>query len=334
VTPTARQRINAAMRGDILDRPPFAVWRHFYGEEQPGRQLDLAKRLVSFVRQHDLDLLKYNPRAQYHAEPWGTMYRYDGDTHPTLERAAVADSSGWRDIHPFQPAGGVFDEMLDGLAFARAALPDVPLAMTIFTPLAICERLAGKERLLADIHARPTDVLGALDAVAWTFAGFARECVAAGADGIFLATTVWAQRDVLRDDEYDRFGRPFDLQVLEAVSGAPFNVLHVCGAQARVLELASYPVSAVSWNAHAYGNPSPAEFLAAVNDRVGIGGLSDEAFTSSDDAHLRAETEWLASQAPRRWVVAGGCTIPTTSRPANIDRARALISEPAGSWTR
>ena len=334
VTPTARQRVNAAVRGEILDRPPFAVWRHFYGEEQPGRQLDLAKRLVSFVQQHDLDLLKYNPRAHYHAEPWGTTYRYDGDAHPTVERAAVTDSSGWRDIQPVPPEGGVFDEMLEGLAFARAALPDVPIVMTIFTPLAICERLAGKERLLADLRARPTDVLGALDAVTWTFAGFAQACVAAGADGVFLATTAWAQREVLGDDEYAEFGRPFDLRVLDAVSGAPFNVLHVCGPQARVLELASYPVAAVSWNVHAPGNPSPSAFLAGRDDRIGIGGLSDEAFMSPDDAHLRAETEWLAAQAPRRWVVAGGCTIPTTSRARSIDRARTLISESAGSWTR
>jgi uroporphyrinogen decarboxylase len=334
MTPTARQRISAALRGEILDRAPFAVWRHFYVEEQPERGDALAERLVAFVRAHQLDLLKYNPRAQYHAEPWGTTYRYDGDAHPEVVRYAVADSSAWRDIHPVEPAGGVFDEMLEGITFAREELPEVPLVMTIFTPLAICERLSGRERLLADLRARPTDVLGALDAVTWTFSGFAQACIAAGADGIFLATTQWAQRDTLRADEYAEFGRPFDLRILDAVAGAPLNVLHVCGPNARVLELADYPVAAISWNVHARGNPSPSAFLATVDARAGIGGFSDDAFTSADEAHLRAEADWLSAQAPRRWIAAGGCTIPVTSRERNIDRARALLAETAGSWTR
>ena len=334
MSPTARQRINAARRGEIIDRPPFAVWRHFYAEEQPGRGPALAERLVDFVRAHDLDLLKYNPRAHYHAEPWGTRYRYDGDAHPVVDRYAVRDSDGWRDVQPMPPEGGVFDEMLEGIALAHEALPDVPVVMTIFTPLAICERLAGRERLLADLRARPADVLGALDAVAWTFARFARACVAAGADGIFLATTIWAQRDVLRDDEYAEFGRPFDLIVLDEVARAPFNVLHVCGSEARVLDLVDYPVSAVSWNVHARGNPAPSVFLVKAGDRVGIGGFSDDAFTAADEAHVRAEAQWLAAQAPRRWIAAGGCTIPVTSSGRAIDRARDLLAASTGSWTR
>ena len=334
MTATARQRVAAAMRGEVLDRPAFAVWRHFYAEEQPGQAQRLARRLVDFTEAHDLDLLKYNPRAHYHAEPWGTRYRYGGDEHPEVERYPVVDSAGWRDVQPVPPEGGVFDEMLEGLELAREALPDVPLVMTIFTPLAICERLAGRERLVADLRARPTDVLGALDAVTWTFARFAQACVAAGADGIFLATTVWAQRDVLRDDEYAEFGRPFDLRILDAVSAAPFNVVHVCGAEARVLELSDYPVAAVSWNVHARGNPSPSVFLAQARDRVGVGGFSDEAFAGRDDAHLRAEVDWLAAQAPRRWIAAGACTIPIGSRDASIDRARALLAASTASWTR
>jgi uroporphyrinogen decarboxylase len=334
VTPTARQRVNASLRGEILDRPPFAVWRHFSDEERPGRQRQLAARLVDFVRAHDLDLLKYNPRAQYHAEPWGTRYRYDGEGRPEVERYGVSDSAGWREVQPVPAEGGVFDEMLEGIALARAELPDVPVVMTIFTPLAICERLAGRERLLADLRARSTDVLGALDAVTWTFAGFARACLGAGAEGVFLATTEWARRDVLSDDEYAEFGRPFDLRVLDAVAGAPLNILHVCGADARVQELAGYPVAGVSWNVHAGGNPRPSAFLSRIGDRVGIGGLSDESFTSPDEAHLRAEVDWLAAEAPRRWIAAGGCTIPVTSRSRNIDLARTRLAESAASWTR
>ncbi len=313
----------AAVRGEILDRPPFALWRHFFAVEGAGGR-ELAETLVAFVRRHDLDLLKYNSRAHYHAEPWGTRYRYlAADEKPALERYAVGSSDDWRRIDRRAPTEPVFVEMVEGLRIARRHLPDVPIVMTIFTPLAILERLAGRERVLVDLRAHPTDVLAALEAVTATFAEFARACVQAGADGIFLATTSWAQRDVMTDDEYARFGRPFDLRVLDAVAHAPFNVLHVCGPNARVIELADYPVSAVSWDSHAPGTPSLSTFLGARTGRVATGGLSEEALSSHHTAKARAEVALgLRQTGGSRWIAAGGCTIPTDANALAIDAAR------------
>ena len=327
--PTPRERVLAAVRGEVLDRPPFAVWRHFYEVEDAGASA-LANVLVGFARLHRLDLLKYNPRAHYHAEPWGTRYRYEGS--PTLVRYAVESSEDWARIDRRDPSEPVFLEMLEGMQIARAALPDVPILMTIFTPLAICERLAGRERVLADLRGRPGRVLPALEAVTETFATFARTCVMAGADGIFLATTAWARRDVLRDDEYERFGRPFDLRILEPVAHAPLNVLHACGPNARVIELADYPVAAVSWNVHAPGTPSLSAFLATVPGRVAIGGLSDDALSAHDGSRVRQEVaRALDETGGRRLIAAGGCTIPTDTAPYVIDAARDALE---AAWTR
>jgi uroporphyrinogen decarboxylase len=201
-------------------------------------------------------------------------------------------------------------------------LPDIPLLATIFTPLGVLERLAGKERLLADLRTRTDDVVAALDAVTETFAELAEACCEY-ADGIFLATTTWARRDTLDDGEYRRFGTAFDLGVLAGARGAALNVVHVCGPGARVVELARYPVAAVSWNPRLAGNPDLAAFLAAVPSRGAIGGFSDEAFTASTTAIAKREArEGLAQTAGRRWIAAGGCTIPVESRPENIDAAR------------
>ncbi len=320
----------------MLDRPPFAVWQHFYDVEMPGRASALAEALVAFVRRHDLDLLKYNPRADYHAEPWGTLSVYLGRSeHPVRERYAVDTPAGWARVDRRSTSEPVFAEMLEGLHHARVALPDVPLLMTIFSPVAVLARLAGEERGVADLRERADLVAPALEAVTETFADLARAAIVAGADGIFLATTPLASRDALSDAEWARHGRPHDLRVLAAARGAPFNVLHVCGANARVFELADYPVAAVSWNAHAPGNPSLRAFLERVRDRVAIGGYSDEAFTSEDPGRLTVDGNalpWL----DRRWIAAGGCTIPTKSRTLNIDLARDLVRmrlRGAGTWT-
>ena len=175
-------------------------------------------------------------------------------------------------------------------------------------------------------RAHTNRVVAALDAVAETFAELAAACIEY-ADGIFLATTVWARRDTLDEGEYRRFGTEYDLRVLAGARGAALNILHVCGPRARVVELAHYPVAAVSWNPRLAENPDLAAFLAAVPSRGAIGGFSDEAFLASTPALAKREArDDLAQTGARRWLAAGGCTIPIDSRPENIDAARGALS--------
>jgi uroporphyrinogen decarboxylase len=318
---TARERVTGALRGDAVDRVPYAVWRHFYPDENEGAER-LAATTVAFTTRHRLDLVKFNPRAHYHAEPWGTTYRYAAGAHPTVVRYAIGKNDGWSKARRVGVDAPAFREMIEGLRLVRRALPNTPLVATIFTPLGVLERLAGKERVLADIDARTDDVLAALDAVADTFAALAAACLET-ADGIFLATTSWARRDTLGDGAYRRFGSPFDLRVLAGARGAALNILHVCGPEARVVELARYPVAAVSWNPRLAGNPNLAAFLAAVPGRGAIGGFSDDAFVSHGPTIARREAESAIREAGgRRWLAAGGCTIPVESHPDSIDAAR------------
>jgi uroporphyrinogen decarboxylase len=321
----ARERVAAALRGERVDRVPFAVWRHFYPDENQGAA-QLAETTVAFTKRHHLDLVKYNPRAHYHAEPWGTTYAYRGSSHPTLVRYAIGARDDWSRIASKSLDEPAFRELVDGLRLVRRALPAVPLLATIFTPLGVLERLAGHERVSADIERRPEAVLGALEAVADTFAALAAACCEV-ADGIFLATTNWARADGLARGVYGRFGTPFDLRVLAGARGAPLNVLHVCGERAYVVDLARYPVAAVSWNSWLRGNPNIAAFLDAVPDRGAIGGLSDGAFASDDGALARREAaDGLAQTRGVRWLAAGGCTIPVESRAKAIDAAYEAVT--------
>lgn len=301
MTMSPRERVLATLRGDVTDRPPFALWRHFLDREDRGAA-ELADAMVGWTRSYGFDLLKYNPRARYHVEPFG------GEL-PT--RPAPLD-------HP------TFREMLDGLRFTRAALSDLPILMTIFTPLAVCAYLVGRERFATVLRTEPDRIAAALPLVAETFAAFATACLDAGADGIFLATLPIASRDVTSDEDYARFGRPYDVLVLEPAAGA-LNVLHVCGERTRVLELADYPhVVALSWNAHGAGNPG----LAAVRatGRAVVGGLSEEALRSDDEQMVQGEiARGHAETGGRGWIAAAGCTIPPESSARAIRAARAAL---------
>ncbi len=293
---TSRERVLASVRGKPVDRPPFALWRHFYDRESSGAR-DLADAMIGWAREYDFDLLKYNPRARYHGEPW---------------------DFGWPDwtvdlSHP------TFAEMLEGLRLARAALADLPIVMTVFTPLAI---VAGpsEDAAAKALAMGPARLEAALEVVTETFARFAAACLEAGADGIFLATTSFGSRDTIGDADYSRFGRPYDVRLLEAVASAPLNILHVCGDRSRVLGLAAYPhVAAVSWNAHGAGNPP----LSELHGRIAVGGISDAALLDPDVSQVRDEVRaGLAATRGKRWIVAGGCTISPESNELCIRAAR------------
>ncbi len=304
---SSRERVLAAVRGELLDRPPFALWRHFYEVETKGAR-PLAEAMIGWARSFGFDLLKYNPRADYHVEPFGAELPV---------RPASLD-------HP------TFHEMLEGLRLARAALGDLPIVMTVFTPLAICARIVGPQRLSEALRDDADRLDRALEAVADTFARFAPACLDAGADGIFYATLPIASRNATSDEQWARFGRPYDVRVLDAVAGAPLNVLHVCGDRTRVLELADYPhVAALSWNAHAAGNPTLREVRAT--GKAAVGGISDGALLRADAAAVEGEVaRGLAETGGRGWIAAGGCTVPPTSTGEAIRAARSALERFGG----
>ena len=124
--------------------------------------------------------------------------------------------------------------------------PDTPIIWTIFSPLMILPMLlpGGRDQALALLRAEPAAVEHAFDAMTETLAAYARECLAAGADGLFYATNM-ATRDLTTAEECRRFQRPYDLRILAAVASAPFNLLHVCGTGVLFDEFADYPATAL-----------------------------------------------------------------------------------------
>jgi uroporphyrinogen decarboxylase len=330
---TARERVFAAVHDAPVDRVPFTLWRHFYPDEAEARSL--ADVTVAFTRRHRFDLVKFNSRADYHAEPWGTTYEYAGSADPRLVGFAVTRTEEWARIDRRGLDEPAFRDLLEGLRLVRRELPDIPLVATIFTPLGVLGRLAAPAQLLADLREDPDAVAPALEAVTETFRDVAAACSEI-ADGIFLATTAvawwptaWgtaaASQPHLVATEYARFGTPWDLRVLEGAAGAPLNILHVCGEDAPVIELGErYPVAAVSWSVHGRGHPSLDAFLAKVVGKGAVGGISNPAFGDPERGKQDAG-DGLARTGGRRWIAAGDCTIPVTSDATAIDAAGAAL---------
>lgn len=330
---TPRERVMAVLRREPVDRIPWSFWRHFYDREQTAH--DTATAMVGWLRRWGFDFLKVNPRAHYHAEPWGAIYQYPGGEHdrPTAVSLPIRGPEDWQRVGRVDPGGSAFGEQLETLRLIRREIgDDVPIIQTVFTPLAVLGYLAEHGRILADMREVPVALHTALDAVAETLALYAAECLRAGADGIFFATTAWATRQALTPDEYAIFGRPYDLRVLHAVRRASFNVLHVCRDENMLFDLLDYPVHAFNWAATAPSNPSLGATLRRLEHGAVIGGVSHDALLASDGT-LAGEQVRRAFEdtGGRGWIVSGDCSIPTRSTETSIAAVRAELDRLTGA---
>ncbi len=51
------ERIEAALKGEAVDRPSISLWRHWPGEDDTAE--DLAAATVRWQKAHDFDLVKF-----------------------------------------------------------------------------------------------------------------------------------------------------------------------------------------------------------------------------------------------------------------------------------
>src|SRR5215212_8343909 len=132
-----RERVAAALRGDPVDRPPVAAWRHFIPAERGAEALAAAH--VRFFKAFDWDWLKVNPRATYYAEAWGSRYDYDyyDGVLPRQVHTPVASPADLAAITPRIPTVGVFEEQLDLLHRIKDGIGDAPFVQTVFSPLSV-----------------------------------------------------------------------------------------------------------------------------------------------------------------------------------------------------
>jgi len=308
---TKRQRVMAALRGQAVDRVPLAFWLHNFATENSAK--GLADETQRLHRVFDWDFLKPQSRAQCFAEMWGLGYAPSGEkARPyTVTHAPIADTDDLARLPVADPHGGALGEQLEALRLIRAAVgPDLPIIWTVFAPPMILPMLArgGREQALGFLRAAPRETARAFDVMAETLGEYARACLAAGADGLFYATNV-ATRALLSAEECRRWQRPWDLRILSAVEGAPFNLLHVCGAGIHFDEFADYPVTAWSFAA-VPGNPT----LAAAHARTGravVGGLpAKPEIAGMTEAALVDRAAAATREMSGRWLLLGpDCSI-------------------------
>lgn len=319
---TRKERIEAAVKGEAVDRPPVSFWRRFYlSEQQPE---DLALRLLECQGSYDWDFIVVTARTSFHGEAWGNEYVYgeDEETAPAQLTTRIVQPGSFEELDVLDPEDDVLGEHLTGLRWLRRKRQgDAPYLFMMRTPLAIADILVGHTaRTLQIMRSNPQSLKKGLEVIAVTMGSFASECIrSGGACGIFLVTPRWASRDAITVDEYNEFGRPYDLILLESVRNAEFNVLQVSGGNCMIKELLDYPAAAFNWDARDPSNPTIKEVFKLTGKAI-LGGIDQKkTLVSSGPNDVIAEAkEALEATGGRRLLLGPGADYPSNVPPANL----------------
>ena len=323
-TMSKRERLEATLAGEAVDRPAVALWRHWPVDDQ--RAEDLARSTLDFQRTFDFDFIKVTPSSNYCIADWGAVSYWEGNQEGTREWGprVVQSAEDWTRLQPLDPSSGLLGEIGRTLHLIGGAVgEEVPFIQTIFNPLAQAKNLAGK-RLLADLRLHPEALKAGLETITETIVRFIEDARQSGIAGVFLALQ-HATYDLLNEAEYREFGRPYDLRILEAADGLWFNLLHLHGTHVMFDLVADYPVQAINW----HDQETPPSLREALDRFPGalVGGLRQW------ETLLRGTPERIGSEARaaievtegRRLVIGTGCVTPITAPMVNIRAARDVV---------
>ncbi|MEP0827765.1 MAG: hypothetical protein HRF51_04520 [bacterium] len=317
-----RERIQAIISGEKPDRPAVSFWRHFYHREATAE--GLAEAMLAYQKKFDWDFMKINPRASYHVEDWGNRLAWsqsEFSKHQKL-KFAVEKLEDWEKIKPLNPTAPVLAEHLRAVSLIKKGSDkNLPLFMTVFTPLSIAGDLVPEgSLLLRHLEQDETRVMSAVENITITFERYIAELRNAGADGIFLATTEWATSDMMSYDMYEKYARPYDLRILRAAGHDALNIIHICAANNFLKHLADYPAPLFNWDSCHPTNPTLDTGLEILKGRTLIGGIDHTGWlrhASPDE--IKNETARQRDRYDGKPVIFGpGCTYEPTLPEENI----------------
>ena len=325
-----RERMEKCLAGEMADRPPVALWRHFPVDDQdPGR---LAAATANFQRIYDYDFVKVTPASSFCVRDWGVQDEWRGAHEGTREytQRVVHTPEDWGKLSPLDPKAGALGDQLQCLKMLVDDLgEDVPTIQTIFSPLAQAKNLAGQETLLVHMRKYPEALHQGLKTITESITRFIEAARETGIAGIFYAVQ-HAQLQLFSEQEIRDFSRRYDLAILEQKGGLWLNVLHLHGANVMFDQFLDYPIEIVNW----HDRETWPSLIEAKGRHPGVlcGGLRRwETMVLGSPQEVKEEAlDALHATGGVRFVLGTGCVTPTTAPHGNLLAARQVVEGLSG----
>ena len=310
---TKTERLKAAVRGEAVDRLPYSFWSHM-----PGVDLDpeaITAKTYEFYKTYDFDFIKTMNNGMYAVEDFGCTVDYSeiasgGVAH--LTSTPIGQAEDMRKLEPCDITKGSYARELHYLELIldRVRGENVPVLFTAFSPITILDKLTtgamGSIRPYME-EGCEEELKAALEVITETTSALVRKAIDMGADGIFFASQL-SSFDFCTEEQYRRYGVPYDTRVLESAAGGWMNTIHCHGNNIMFDLLSEYPVDVLNWHIFETG-PAPAEARAKTSKCI-MGGMARMDITKrSKDAIRHQIRECFKQLGGRSHILTPGCVI-------------------------
>jgi len=307
------ERMRTVLAGEMPDRIPVALWRHFPVDDQDPSEL--ADSSIAFQEEYGLDLIKVTPASSFCLKDWGVQDIWEGNTEGTrrFTREAIRKPGDWNRLKVLDPSKGSLGMQLACLKeVVRRVGGTVPILQTIFNPLAQAKHLCGPDTMLEHLVRYPEAIRAGLDIITQTTVLFVEACMDIGIDGIFLAVQ-HANAAFPGEEEYRKWAAKDDQTILHAAREAWLNMLHLHGTKVFFSLACEYPVQVVNWHDREAG-PSLEKGHQLSRKTVCGGWRQWETMALGDGKKIEAEAQDAIRQMGGKHLLLGtGCVTPIIS---------------------
>ncbi|AMV70572.1 methylcobamide--CoM methyltransferase [Desulfuromonas carbonis] len=335
---TPVQRLAAWGRGEPIDRLPCVPIvgngaARVLGVKVRALRADarlLAAAQTAAWRRFGYDNVRIFTDLYVLAEAMGATVTLPEDETAYLAAPAIDDVAGIAALQPADPRrDGLLPRHLEALERTLAAIGDqVPVSAAVTGPLTTASFLIGAEKL-SRLMLKDPEAVHRLCRIALDSAiGFAAAIIAAG--GTPSLTEPMASSTVISPRQFATFAQPYLTELVDFIhrQGKPVT-LHICGKTEKSWE------GMVATGADTLSLDNEVDLAAAaakIGDRVRIMGHvhPTAVLLSGTPATVRQAVRdgvRQAHAAPRGYIVASGCSLPTETPFANIDAMLAAVRE-------
>lgn len=303
------ERVRATLDGKPVDYPPMTIWYHFGNQHAAPERT--AQVHLEFFECYDLDLLK-------------VMNDYDYPMPDGME--VMATPADLKKLSCFDVIRTPMGQQLRAIELISKELKGKALIVdTVFNAWNTLRRNLVKEAMEPLMASHPQEVEAALRVVNANLIAYCLASLERGSSGIFLS--VPASAEFVTPEQYARFMRPFDLDLLNALKGkGEFHILHAHGEKLYLNQLLEYPVQVLSW-ADLNGGPSIAEMRKRTPITL-MAGIDHPKFAYVSAKVIRDQVKAARTLAGNtKFILAPGCSVATYSFPPLIKAAREAARE-------
>jgi len=325
-----RERLERTIAGETTDRSPVALWRHYPGDDL--RAADLAQSIAEDQLTYDWDIAGIMPGSTYQVIDYGIHEQWHGTAtgERQITRHSVGRSLDWTELRSLDPMRGAYGRQHECARLVCQMLEDTPVLLTVYSPLAQAEMLAGREMMLRHLRTQSDRLKSGLNVLTENLLRFIESLRKLPLAGVCYVIR-HADFDVMAEDEYAAVGFPYDRQILSAVPQRWWlNTVRLEGLAPMLRLVSGLPAQVMQWRDRD-GEPDITVGKSLCMGAV-CGGLS-----STRDLYQGAPTtvrdtarETLQSVNHRRLILSTGSPMMLATPRSNI-RALRTVVEPASA---